>query len=129
MINTMKLLFKKKTYIVTGVIAPAMVILFFSFAFGGDMKYKVGVINKDNKYISNEVIESIREIEEVDVVDISKDNYEILLASHQIQIAVIIDEKTGNQKQIVRCENVRDIEQYISRIDEMIERKGELLWH
>ena len=42
---------------------------------------------------------------------------------------VVIDPKTGNPKKIVRAENVRDIEQYISRIDEMIERKGELLWH
>ncbi len=42
---------------------------------------------------------------------------------------VIIDLKTGNPKKIVRAENVRDIQQYISRIDEMIERKGELLWH
>lgn len=42
---------------------------------------------------------------------------------------VTIDPKTGNPKRIVRAENVRDIEQYISRIDEMIERKGELLWH
>ena len=42
---------------------------------------------------------------------------------------VIIDPKTGNPKKIVRSENVKDVEQYISRIDEMIERKGELLWH
>ena len=42
---------------------------------------------------------------------------------------VIIDEKTGNPRKIVRSENVKDVEQYISRIDEMIERKGELLWH
>ena len=42
---------------------------------------------------------------------------------------VMIDPKTGNPKKIVRVENVRDIEQYISRIDEMIQRKGELLWH
>ncbi|MEE0884132.1 MAG: coproporphyrinogen dehydrogenase HemZ [Faecalimonas sp.] len=42
---------------------------------------------------------------------------------------VIIDLKTGNPKKIVRTENVRDIQQYICRIDEMIERKGELLWH
>ena len=27
---------------------------------------------------------------------------------------------------IERCENVKDIEQYLSRIDEMIERKREL---
>ena len=39
-----------------------------------------------------------------------------------------IDPKTGNKKRIVRVENVKDVEQYINRIDEMIERKGELLW-
>lgn len=33
-----------------------------------------------------------------------------------------------NKKRIERVENVKDVEQYISRIDEMIERKGELLW-
>jgi oxygen-independent coproporphyrinogen-3 oxidase len=43
--------------------------------------------------------------------------------------SVVIDEKTGNPKWMLRAENVRDIEQYIQRIDEMIERKGELLWH
>ncbi|SHJ34368.1 coproporphyrinogen dehydrogenase HemZ [Hespellia stercorisuis] len=30
---------------------------------------------------------------------------------------------------IIRIENVKDIEEYITRIDEMIERKGEWLWH
>ena len=42
---------------------------------------------------------------------------------------VVLDEKTGNPKKIIRTENVKDVEQYIQRIDEMIERKGELLWH
>ena len=41
---------------------------------------------------------------------------------------VLIDDKTGNLKRIIRSENVKDVEQYISRIDEMIERKGEILW-
>ena len=40
-----------------------------------------------------------------------------------------IDPKTGNLKKIARVENVKDVDQYIQRIDEMIERKGELLWH
>ena len=42
---------------------------------------------------------------------------------------VVLDEKTGNPKKIIRTENVKDVDQYIQRIDEMIERKGELLWH
>ena len=33
------------------------------------------------------------------------------------------------EKRIERVENVKDVGQYIARIDEMIERKGELLWH
>lgn len=41
----------------------------------------------------------------------------------------VTDPKTGDKKQIVRTENVKDVEQYINRIDEMIERKGEWLWH
>lgn len=32
------------------------------------------------------------------------------------------------EKRIIRTENVKDIQEYIVRIDEMIERKGELLW-
>ena len=39
----------------------------------------------------------------------------------------------GNKKQketnLIRLENVKAIDAYIDRIDEMIERKGEWLWH
>lgn len=40
-----------------------------------------------------------------------------------------IDPKTGNKRYMARTENVKDVEQYINRIDEMIERKGEWIWH
>ena len=40
-----------------------------------------------------------------------------------------IDPKTGNKRYMIRTENVKDVAEYINRIDEMIERKGELLWH
>ena len=36
--------------------------------------------------------------------------------------------KNGKETDLVRIENVKNITEYISRIDEMIERKGELLW-
>ena len=42
MVNTMKLLLKKKSFIIMGIVAPAVIIVFFSFAFGSDMNYKVG---------------------------------------------------------------------------------------
>lgn len=37
--------------------------------------------------------------------------------------------ENGKKSDLVRIENVKDIGEYISRIDEMIERKGEWLWH
>ncbi|WP_461812302.1 coproporphyrinogen dehydrogenase HemZ [Faecalimonas sp.] len=40
----------------------------------------------------------------------------------------IQDKKSGQLKNIVRIENVKDVNAYITRIDEMIERKGEWLW-
>ena len=92
MVNTMKLLLKKKIFIIMGIVAPAVIIVFFSFAFGSDMNNKVGIINKDNNYISNEVVEAINKVENIDVVDISKENYEMLIISHQIQMVVIIEE-------------------------------------
>lgn len=92
MINTIKILFKKKSFIVISIIAPSIVIVFFSFIFGSDLNYKVGIIDNDKNYISNEIIETINNIKDVDVVDVSKDNYEILLVSHQVQMVVIIEE-------------------------------------
>ena len=36
--------------------------------------------------------------------------------------------KNGRTTNLIRIENVRDVNEYITRIDEMIERKGEWLW-
>ena len=42
-------------------------------------------------------------------------------------------EYTGSKKKkmtrLIRQENVKAVDAYIDRIDEMIERKGEWLWH
>ena len=36
------------------------------------------------------------------------------------------DGSIAADKKVDRCENVKDVEQYIARVDEMIERKREL---
>ena len=36
--------------------------------------------------------------------------------------------KNGRKTNLIRIENVKDVNEYITRIDEMIERKGEWLW-
>ncbi|MGC4019081.1 MAG: coproporphyrinogen dehydrogenase HemZ [Muricomes sp.] len=49
-------------------------------------------------------------------------------ASTKIVFPEKIRLENGRESNLVRIENVKDIEEYISRIDEMIERKGEWLW-
>ena len=49
-------------------------------------------------------------------------------ASTKILLREPIKEKNGKEVGIIRIENVKNITEYISRIDEMIERKGEWLW-
>ena len=115
MINTIKLLLKKKSFIAMGIIAPAVIIVFFSFAFGSDMNYKVGIINKDKGYMSSEIIEVINNVENIDVVDISKENYEMLLISHQVQMVVIIEDTFTNK--ILNLEKSEIIIKSISNSD------------
>ena len=91
-INTMKVLMKKKSYIIAGIIVPAFIIVFFSFEFGGEYKFKVGVIDNDNSYASNEIIKTIDDLEDIESIKIKEDDYEILLITQQIQMAIIIDE-------------------------------------
>ena len=49
-------------------------------------------------------------------------------ASTKILLKEPIRTENGKEIGLVRIENVKNITEYISRIDEMIERKGEWLW-
>lgn len=96
----------KKSFITMGIIAPALIIVFFSFAFGNEANYKVGIIDNDDKYISKEIIKVIEEIENVDVVKVKEKDYEILLASHQVQLVVIIKDGFSNNILDLKDDNI-----------------------
>ena len=49
-------------------------------------------------------------------------------ASTKILLKNPIIRDGGKEVNLVRAENVKNINDYIARIDEMIERKGEWLW-
>ena len=105
-INTFKLLTNKKSFIIMAIIAPALIIVFFSFIFGKEPNYKVGIIDNNNTYISKEIIKSIENIETVDVVKVKNYDYEILLASHQLQLVVIINDEFSNNILNLKNDNI-----------------------
>ena len=49
-------------------------------------------------------------------------------ASTKVLLREPLRRKGGKEVNLIRVENVKNIEEYIARIDEMIERKGEWLW-
>ena len=91
-INTIKLLLKKKSYMIISIIIPAFVIVFFSFEFKGENIYKVGIIDNDNTYASKEIISAIDEMEDIQTINIKEEDHEILMITQQIQLAIIIDD-------------------------------------
>ena len=101
-LNTIKLLIKKKSYIIIGIIMPAFIIIFFSFEFGSDYKYKVGIVDNDKSYASNEIIKSINNLEDIESTYVKEKDYNLLLITQQIEVAVIIDE--GFQDKILNFE-------------------------
>lgn len=63
---------------------------------------------------------------------IMEEKQTILAAGAGASTKIVLPEKiqmgNGKKSNLVRIENVKDITEYVSRIDEMIERKGEWLW-
>ena len=102
-LNNIKLLTKKKSYILMGIILPAFIVVFFSFEFGGQYKYKVGVIDKDKSYVSNEIIKTIDNLEDVESINVKENNYKILLITQQIEMIIIIDDNF--QQKLLNGEN------------------------
>ena len=70
---------------------PAFIVVFFSFEFGTEYKYKVGIVDKDKSYASNEIIKSIDNLEDIETTKVKEKDYDILLITQQIEVAVIID--------------------------------------
>lgn len=122
-LNNFRLLLSKRSFIIMGVVAPAIVIMLFSFSFGKSSSYNVGVINNDNSYISREIINTIDKIENVNLMEVKNNEYELLLITHQIQMVVIIDENFSqnilnqqNDQVIIKSINNSDVVSIISNV-------------
>ncbi|WP_434794088.1 ABC transporter permease [Terrisporobacter petrolearius] len=96
-INTMRALMKDKSYIMLAIIIPIFIAIFFSFEFTGKHKFKVGVIDNDNSYVSNEIIKTIDDLEGIQSIIIKEEDSEILLITQQIQLVVIINDNFQNK--------------------------------
>ncbi len=90
-LNNFRLILTKKSFILMGIVAPAIIILFFGFSFGKEYTYKVGILDEDNSYISREIINSLGKMENIDLINIDSD-YKTKVLTQEIEVAIIIAE-------------------------------------
>lgn len=106
-INTLRVLLRKKEFIFIAIIMPSLATVLLSYVMGQSFEYNVGIIDKDNSYLSNNLIERLDEIEGVNLVYI-KENEEDKILLRQISLALKIDE--GFNDSIINGKNEENLE-------------------
>lgn len=90
--NICKILFKRKSFIITTIILPIVLIFVFAALYEGNSTFKVGIINNDESFLGEALEDKIKSIDAVEVVNINKnDNYLTDLVFHKYEMILIID--------------------------------------
>ena len=88
-LNTVKLLMKKKSYILIGIIMPAFIVVFFSFEFGTEYKY-----NETEKCIYRAKFKVASNVQYFSVTNSTKtvDNFQ----KNILSVKIIVGDSTQN---------------------------------
>lgn len=90
--NICKILFKRKSFIITTIILPIVLIFVFAALYEGNSTFKVGIINNDESFLGEALEDKIKSIDAVEVVNINKnDNYLTDLVFHKYEMILTID--------------------------------------
>ena len=75
---------------------PSIMIVFFSFAIGTEPSYRVGFVDNDKSYTSYEIINAIKTIDNIELVNINNKNYDFSLLTHELELVIIINNGLEN---------------------------------
>lgn len=90
--NVSKILFKRKSFILTSFIFPLIMVLLLAGLNGSATTYKVGLINKDKGEFGRALEEKLEEIDFVKIIRLENDeNYSEKLMFHEFEILITID--------------------------------------
>ncbi|GAB6167853.1 ABC transporter permease [Clostridium carnis] len=92
LLNTSKILMKKKSFFILSIIVPAALTIVFSYMLGQESIYKVGIIDKDNSEISQLIKNKLDSINGIDIEEIEEAGSDSLLIGREVEIIVTIQE-------------------------------------
>ena len=90
--NTFKVLLRKKSVLVTMIVIPTIITVGFSFLMGSANKYGIGLVNKDEGVISEELINNLKKMDTISLVELSEDEIDSSVVSKEVELCIIIDE-------------------------------------
>lgn len=90
-LNTFKLLIKRKSFITVSIIIPAICTILFSYVNGQSMVEKVGIVDNDNGEMSYRIKEKLEKIEGIKLENLKEEEVQNLLASRDVELVIIIN--------------------------------------
>lgn len=95
--NTCNILFKRKSFIITTIVLPLVLIFAFSALYSSNSSLKVVVINEDKDILGKALEEKLNDINRIEIINIDKDkNYEEALMLHRYEMVISISEDFTN---------------------------------
>ena len=99
--NTLKILVKRKGFVLATFILPIFAVLFFSVVYSSNSSLKVAFINNDKGILGDVIKDTVKEIDSIDITEVSnKENKIENLIFNKYSIIITIDkdytEKTIN---------------------------------
>ncbi len=90
--NTFKILVRRPSLIIGVIVLPTILTLGFSYMFGSEMKYSVGLVNQDKGIVSEKVLEKLRTSDTFNIKELNHDELDSAIVGKEVEVAIIFDE-------------------------------------
>ncbi|WP_042274331.1 ABC transporter permease [[Clostridium] dakarense] len=94
--NTFRLLFRRPSLICGLIIIPAVVTMAFSYILGSEVKFSVGLINKDNGIVSNTIIEELKKEDNFVIKELKEDEVDSAVVGKEVELALVFEKDFSN---------------------------------
>lgn len=91
LLNTFKILMKKKSFLFLAIVLPGILTMVFSYVLGQESEYRVGIINNDKGIVSESILEKIKAIESTKIEEIEEGNEDSLLAGNELDLVIVVN--------------------------------------
>lgn len=115
LLNTFKIVMKKKSFIFIAIVLPAILTMVFSYVLGQDVQYGIGVIDNDKGIVSESIIDKIKNVDSIKVQEIEGGSEDSLLAGNELDLVIVVNEDfteniLAGKEDVINVKSVADMD-------------------